>query len=168
MTNYARFMISLLVILMMLAFISCSTENYKTPVTQSIKEIEKAINENDLRRFSTQISSTNLNKHFKIFSIFVSLFDKTDPNSNIINFIPVEFKESMFGGISVNISIEYKGTINALKIQALSDILKKIIQIGMPDRVTFKYNKIDNHYKLTGISFGLVYDGLLSASNFVI
>ncbi len=148
-----------------MALISCSSENYRTPLTQSIKEIERAINENDLSRFSSQAATTDLNKHFKIFSIFASLFDKSDPDARVIILTPVEFKNSFFGGVKANTSVEYKGTINVLKIQALSDILKKAIQIGMPDKVTFKYKKIDNQYKLVDISFGLTYDGLLLASN---
>jgi len=156
-----------LLISIIFTFISCSPDNYKIPITNSIKEIEQAINENDLRRFSSQVSSTDLNKHFKIYSIFASLFDKTDSSSNVINFIPVEFKASIFDSVKVNVSIEYKGTINVGKIQTLSNLLKKIIQIGMPDKATFKYKKIDNHYKLVDISFGLAYDALLSAADHI-
>ena len=69
MKNCGRIMFWVLLISIIFTFISCSPDNYKIPITNSIKEIEQAINENDLRRFSSQVSSTDLNKHFKIYSI---------------------------------------------------------------------------------------------------
>jgi hypothetical protein len=170
--KYPYIIISTILLFAITLLVSCSNnDNYinnKVLVTKSIKEIEESINKNDLNRFSAQTASTSINKYFKIFAIFASLFDKSDAESNVIIFIPVKYKKEMFGdNVKVDISIEYKGTISAIRISSLNSVLKKIIQIGMPDAVTFEYKKIDNSYKLSNISLGLAYEALISGSKYV-
>jgi len=138
----------------------------KNELNKSIKAIEKSINEDNLAQFSTQVTTTKLNKIFKIFTFIISIMDKHNPESNIITFTPVEIIPSS-EDIKVEISISYNGTINALKFESLRGIVKKFVQIGMPSEATLKFKRVDNQYKLSDLSLPLTHEAAIAGINAV-
>ncbi len=136
----------------------------KNELNQSIKAIEKSINEDDFAQFSTQVVTTKVNKIFKIFTFIVSIMDKHNPKSNIITFTSVEIKPSS-EDITVEVTISYNGTINALKFESLRGIVKKFVEMGMPSEATLKFKRVDNQYKLSDLSLPLTYEAAMTAMN---
>lgn len=163
MKKYAHVTISIIMILIIMTLVGCSdtrpVETNKTEVLKAIKEIEKALSEDDLSLWSSNITSTSLNKYFKVLTFYTCILGKYNEGKELISLTPVSMRESD-GVVEVDMSIDYNGTINFLYFDILRGVIRKSVQLGMPTEVTCKFKYVDNKYKLSDMSFSLLYDSL--------
>lgn len=172
MSKYFQFhkLVPIFVSILLLSVVSClnqPTEINKSEVLKAIKEIEKSLSEDDFSRWSSNITSTKLNKYFKVLTFYICILDKKNPEKDLVCLTPVSMKASS-DVVEVDLAIDYNGTINALYFEKLRGAAKKFLQLGMPSEVTCKFQHVDNKYKLIDMSFPIAYETLFATQGILL